>query len=140
VGEKAEQNARGLSLSLVEIGRGNHVFSFKLDAEEPCIFATEPPPLLNGRQTLSLNFQEVPTTHSCLSCIWGGKSRRGCNPTLGQCQKKIKEQLQDTKRGMGAQQRQNSTPEAAISTGSSEALPRVWGRALAFPGDVQWVF
>lgn len=52
MGEKAEQNARRLTLSLVEIEQGNRVFNFKLAAEEPYIFAVEPPPPLNGKHYL----------------------------------------------------------------------------------------
>lgn len=52
MGEKAEQNARQLTLSLVEIEQGNRVFSFELAAEEPCISAIEPPPPLNGKHYL----------------------------------------------------------------------------------------
>lgn len=84
-------------------------------------------------QTLSLNFQEVPTTHSCLSCIWGGKSRRGCNSTLGQRQKKIKEQLQDTERGMGAPQRQTSHPEPAMAQSPRKHCLEFVGESIGFP-------
>lgn len=39
MGEKAEQNARRLTLELVEIEQENGVFTFKLAAEECYIFA-----------------------------------------------------------------------------------------------------
>lgn len=52
VGEKAEQNARRLSLSSVGTERENHVFSFELEAEEPCTFATELLSPLNGKHYL----------------------------------------------------------------------------------------
>lgn len=35
----AEQNVRKLNLELVEIEQGSQVFSFKLAADECCIFA-----------------------------------------------------------------------------------------------------